>query len=197
MTDRVRNLVGTLLSDNWGRLHRYSFEYLRRDGTWQAQKREVYDRGHGAACLLHDPEGDTLLLVRQLRLPMLVSGQEPFLIEVPAGLLEGAEPAERVRAEVAEETGYAVGPLSHVTDLVMSPGSVTEYLALYLGEYTRGETVGDGGGHPDEGEDIEVLHLPLDAALAGIVGGSIRDAKTVCLIQHLALRLGRSLPQPG
>ncbi len=186
--DRVRALSPTLLSSNWGKLTRYSYDFRRSDGSWQAQVREVYDRGHGAACLLHDPEADTVLLVRQFRLPMMVSGQQPFVIEVPAGLLEGADPAERIRAEMIEETGYEVGPLDHVIDLIMSPGSVTEYLACFIGTYRRGDAVAKGGGHPDEGEDIEVLHLPVDDAMAMMAAGEISDAKTCFLLQHLALR---------
>ncbi|MEJ6394012.1 NUDIX domain-containing protein [Gymnodinialimonas sp. 2305UL16-5] len=194
MSDRIRNIRPQLLSDNWGRLTKYTYEFQRSDGTWQEQVREAYDRGHGAACLLHDPKADTVLLVRQFRMPMYVTDQDPFLIEVPAGLLEGAAPEQRMRAELMEETGYEVGALTHVTDLIMSPGSVTEYLALYLGTYDRDSASGAGGGHEDEGEDIEVLHMPLEDALRGLVNGELRDAKTVCLIQHLALKLGRSLP---
>ena len=194
MTDRVREIRSELLSENWGRLWKYRYEYLRSDGQWQEQVREVYDRGHGAACLLHDPLADCVLLIRQFRFPLYITDQAPFLIEVPAGLLEGAEPEVRMRAELMEETGYEVGPLSHVTNLVMSPGSVTEYLALYLGSYSRGSAVGAGGGHEDEGEDIEVLHVPLDEALAMMVRGEIVDAKAVVLLQHLALRLSRELP---
>ncbi len=194
MTDRVRGLTSDLLSASWGRLSRYRYEYRRSDGEWQDQVREVYDRGHGAACLLHDPDADTVLLVRQFRLSMHVSGQEAFLIEVPAGLLEGAEPAERMRAELIEETGYEVGALAHVIDLVMSPGSVTEYVACFTGTYRRGAAVGIGGGHIEEGEDIDVLHIPLDEALSMMAAGKIRDAKTCFLLHHLAMSLGRLLP---
>lgn len=192
MMDRVRDLTSEVLSENWGRLSRYHYGYLRSDGMWQDQVREVYDRGHGAACLLHDPQADTVLLVRQFRLPMHVSGQEAFLIEVPAGLLDGAEPAVRMRAELIEETGYEVGALEHVADLVMSPGSVTEYLACFIGSYRRGDAVASGGGHEHEGEDIDVLHLPLPEALSMIGTGAIRDAKTCFLLQHLALKLAHA-----
>lgn len=192
--DRVRGLSGTLLSDNWGKLWRYSYEFLRSDATWQRQVREVYDRGHGAACLLHDPEADTVLLVRQFRSPMYVSGQNAFVIEVPAGLLNGAEPAVRMRAELIEETGYEVGALEHVTNLVMSPGAVTEYLACFVGTYRQGEAVGEGGGHAEEGEDIDVLHVPLADAMAMMATGEICDAKTCFLLHHLHARLERRLP---
>jgi nudix-type nucleoside diphosphatase (YffH/AdpP family) len=194
VSDRVRRVAGELLSQAWGRLWRYRFEYRRADGTWQEQVREVYDRSHGAACLLHDAEADTVLLVRQFRFPLHISGQEGFAIEAPAGLLDGAEPEARMRAELMEETGYAARTLTRVADLVMSPGSVTEQIACFTGAYTRGDAEGEGGGHAHEGEDIEVLHLPLDRALAMIGTGEIRDAKTCFLLQHLALSLGRPLP---
>ncbi|MEM9798457.1 MAG: NUDIX domain-containing protein [Pseudomonadota bacterium] len=195
MRDDVYRPVGeTVLADDWGRLTRYDFDYRRRDGTWQRQRREVYDRGHGATCLLHDEVADTVLLTRQFRLPMQVSGQAPFLIETPAGLLEGADPDARVRAELMEETGYEVGPLEHVTNLITSPGSVSEYLACYLGRYRRDRSVGAGGGAAEEGEDIEVLHIPLRDALAMVADGRIADAKTAFLIQNLALRLAGLIP---
>lgn len=188
MTDTYRPIDVELLSDRWGTLTRHRFALRLRDGRWDEQVREVYDRGHGACCLLHDPEGDTLLLARQFRLPMQVSGQDPYVIEAPAGLLEGAGAEARMRAELMEETGYEVGALEHVADLVMSPGSVTEYIACFSGTYRRAARSGQGGGAEGEGEDIEVLHVPVADALAMLRDGRIRDAKTAFLIQHLALR---------
>ena len=185
--DRYRPVAEEVLADAWGRLTRYTFDYRRGDGSWDRQVREVYDRGHGAAALLHDPDAGTVLLTRQFRLPMQVSGQDPFVVEAPAGLLDGAEPAERMRAELMEETGYAVGPLERVADLVMSPGSVSETLACFTGTYRRDAPAGAGGGAEGEGEDIEVLHVPLDRAVEMIATGEIRDAKTAFLVQHLAL----------
>ena len=43
----VRHVRETLLSDNWYTLKKYTFELLRRDGRWQEQSREAYDRGNG------------------------------------------------------------------------------------------------------------------------------------------------------
>ncbi|WP_299816697.1 NUDIX domain-containing protein [uncultured Jannaschia sp.] len=188
MSERFRPVSQEVLSDGWGTLTRHTFDYVRGDGTVERQVREVYDRGDAVACLLHDPAGDTLLLTRQFRLPMQVAGLDPFLIEVPAGLLEGAEPVERMRAELMEETGYEAVALHHVADLAMSPGSVTESLACYLGRYTRTERAGTGGGAAEEGEDIEVLHVPAAEAVEMIARGEIRDAKTVALILAFTLR---------
>ncbi len=177
----------TVLSDDWGNLTRYDFELKTRSGAWQAQRREAYDRGNGVACLLHDPDGGTVLLIRQFRLPAAVNGHDGMMIEVPAGMLDGADPRQRMREELEEETGYRVSELDHLYDVYMSPGSVTEYLSFYQGTYNRSERASEGGGNPEEGEDIEVLHVSLEDALAMIRTGEICDAKTIMLIQHLAL----------
>ncbi len=186
-TDFLRAKDSTLLSDNWGRLTRYDFSLKRSDGAWQDQRREVYDRGHGAVCLLHNPAQDTFLLTRQFRLPVHLSEEQSYLIEAPAGLLEGADPATRMRAELEEETGYQVSKLMHLYDAYTSPGSVTERLSFFKGTYGDADKVSAGGGHADEGEDIEVMHVPFAQALEMISDGRIRDAKTIMLIQHYAL----------
>lgn len=190
MNDSVyRPISESVLADDWGRLTKYEYELRLRDGSWQKQTREAYDRGNGATCLLYNPANGHVLLTRQFRLPVLLNGGLESLIETPAGLLEGAEPATRMRAELMEETGYEVSELTHLFDIYMSPGSVTEYLAFFHGEYADTHKVGKGGGSADEGEDIDVLEIPLPEAMRMIGRGDIRDAKTIILLQHLAIRL--------
>lgn len=177
-----------VLSNSWGTLTRHRIEYRRRDGDWQEQVREVYEKGHGATCLLYDPERNCVLLTRQFRLPIWAAGRDPMLIEAPAGLLEGAHPEDRMRAELIEETGFEVSDLEHLFDAFTSPGSVTEYVAFFRGTYHLKDKVAEGGGKKAEGEDIEVMHVPLDEALEMIRSGEIMDAKTIILLQELALR---------
>ena len=71
----------------------------------------------------------------------------------------------------------------------MSPGAVTEKLHLFVAEYEPDMRVGDGGGLAAEGEDIERLELSFTAALEMIRTGEIVDAKTIMLLQHLALHV--------
>ena len=176
------------LADDWGRLTKYEFDLRLRDGTWQRQVRETYDRGNGATCLLYNPQTGCVLLTRQFRLPAFINGGVETLIEAPAGLLDGADPATRMRSELIEETGYDVSTLTHLSDIYMSPGSVTEYLAFFVGEYSEKQKVGDGGGSSEEGEDIDVLQVPLPEAMRMIDRGEIRDGKTIILLQHLMIR---------
>ena len=96
--------------------------------------------------------------------------------------------AEEMRAELIEETGFEVSDLEHLFDAFSSPGSVTEYVAFFRGTYHLKDKVAEGGGKETEGEDIEVMHVPLDEALEMIRSGEIMDAKTIILLQELALR---------
>ncbi|WP_267398349.1 NUDIX domain-containing protein [Pseudomonas sp. GM_Psu_2] len=186
---RIRVEEVEVLSDDWFVLKKTTFAFLRSDGTWQRQSRETYDRGNGATILLYDPRRRTVVLTRQLRYPAFVNGHDDLLIEAPAGLLDAAEPEVRIRAEVEEETGFQVREVRQVFDAFMSPGSVTERLYFFVGEYAPGDRKSAGGGNVAEGEDIAVLEVDLDEALAMIDAGTIRDGKTIMLLQYAALKL--------
>jgi len=186
--EHVRLLDMKLLSDNWYVLRKFTFELRRRDGSWQRQSREAYDRGNGAALLLFDPRRRTVVLTRQFRLPAFVNGcADGHLIEACAGLLDGNDPETCIRKEAEEETGYRIRAPRKVFEAYMSPGSVTEKLHFFVAEYQAEDRIHAGGGLADEGEDIEVIEMPLAEALAGIATGQIQDGKTVMLLQHVAL----------
>ena len=187
--DRVRITDSEVLSDNWYVLKKYSFDLRRRNGSWQAQTREVYDRGNGATILLYNLARRTVLLTRQFRIPAFVNGHHGFLIEAAAGLLDNASPEQRIREEAMEETGHRVVAVKKVYEAFMSPGSVTERLHFFIGEYAASDRVGDGGGIEDEGEDIEVLELGFEQAIAMVANGEIADGKTIMLLQYLQLHL--------
>ncbi|WP_219271927.1 GDP-mannose pyrophosphatase NudK [Pseudomonas sp. Xaverov 83] len=185
----VRIHAEELLSDNWYVLKKYTFDLRRRDGSWQSQTREIYDRGNGATILLYNRERRKVLLIRQFRMPTFVNGYHGYLIESAAGLLDNASPEERIRLEAEEETGYRVGNVEKIYSAFMSPGSVTERIHFFIGEYQPGDRVSDGGGLEDEGEDIEVLELGFEAALAMVESAEIVDGKTIMLLQYLELRM--------
>lgn len=177
------------LSGGWVRLSRYTIDYTRSDGTVQRLLREVHDHGIAAAVLLFDPIRDTVLLVRQFRLPVALNGDAADLLEACAGLLDpGEDPATAASREALEETGHVPRALVHVCDVYASPGTLTEKVALFLGQYDAGTRHADGGGLFEEGEEIELVELGLAEALAMVADGRIIDAKTVILLQHLALR---------
>ncbi|WP_199736768.1 GDP-mannose pyrophosphatase NudK [Fibrisoma montanum] len=185
--NRVQIIDEKLLSDNWYVLKKFTFSYQRKDGHWETQSREAYDRGNGATILLHNPEANTVILTRQFRLPTYVNGNPTgMLIEACAGLLDNDQPDDAIRRETEEETGYRIQSVEKVMEAYMSPGSVTEKLFFYLAEYSA-NTERRGGGGVDE-EEIDVMEIPTAQAMAMIESGEIRDGKTIMLLQHLRLR---------
>ncbi|WP_076862920.1 GDP-mannose pyrophosphatase [Bradyrhizobium mercantei] len=191
IADRVRVKDVELLSKRRYELKSATFDYRRSNGEWQTQVREVYDRGNGAVLLPYNLKARTVVLVRQFRYPAFANGYDDLLIEAAAGMLDDAAPEARIRAEAEEEIGYRLEHVRKVFEAFMTPGAVTEKLHFFVAEYDAAMRIGDGGGLADEGEDIEVLELSLDDALAMISDGRIVDAKTIMLLQYAALHLFR------
>lgn len=178
-----------LTASGWHVLRRTTYDFLRRDGRWVTEQRETYDRGNGATILLYDLVRGTVLLTRQFRYPVYVNDHpDGLLIEAAAGLLDEDDPQTAIRREAEEELGVSVGGLTHVFDVYMSPGSVTERLHFYAAPYSPEMRVHTGGGVADEGEDIEAVELEFAEALDMIADGRIADAKTIMLLQWAALR---------
>lgn len=189
--ERVRIIGEEILSANFYTLKKITYELRRTDGRWQKQDREAYAGGNGVTALLYNKKQGTVLMTRQFRVPAYINKHDGFMIETPAGMVDGEAPEQRVREEVEEETGYRAEKLEKVLELFMSPASVTERVHFFIGEYDPDNRVGDGGGLDEEGEDIEVLELAFDEALAMVARGEIVDAKTVILLQYMQSRLAR------
>jgi len=187
--NKVRNLKTEVLSDDWYTLKKVTFEYLKRDGSWETQSRETYDRGNGATILLYNKERSTVILTRQFRMPTYVNGNKTgMLIETCAGLLDEENAIECIQRETQEETGYEISSVQKVFEAYMSPGSVTEILYFFIAEYKDSMKVSGGGGVEDEQEEIEVLELKIDEAAKMIENGEIKDGKTIMLLQYIQLR---------
>jgi nudix-type nucleoside diphosphatase (YffH/AdpP family) len=188
MSKGIRIIEETLLSKHWYTLKTTAFDLQRRDGSWQRQNRETYDRGNGATILLYNTAQNTVILTRQFRFPTFVNGNpDGMMIEACAGLLDSDDPETCIKRETEEETGYAIRTVRKVFEAYMSPGSVTEKIHFFVGEYSARDKVSEGGGQAQEGEDIEVLEPTLPDALEMVLDGRINDAKTIMLLQYVAL----------
>ena len=191
VSNRVRVKDVRLLSDKKYILKATTFDWRRDNGEWQTQVRETYDRGNGATLLPYNLSNRTVVLVRQFRYPAFVNGYDDLLIEAAAGMLDNASPEERIRAEAEEETGYRLHDVHKVFEAFMSPGAITEKLHFFVAEYEPSMRVSAGGGLEHEGEDIEVLEVGIDEALAMIADGRIIDGKAIMLLQYAALHIFR------
>ncbi|MBU9847991.1 GDP-mannose pyrophosphatase NudK [Rahnella ecdela] len=186
-SSRIENVQNQLLSDNWYVLRKYTYDLIKRNGERQPQSREVYDRGNGATILLYNRPKKTVLLIKQFRMPTYVNGNPTgMLLETCAGLLDNDSPEDCIRKEAIEETGFAVGKVDKLFEAYMSPGSVTEIVHFFAAEYDESQRQNAGGGVEDE--DIDVLEVPFNEALAMIKDGRIKDGKTIMLLQHAQIQ---------
>jgi nudix-type nucleoside diphosphatase (YffH/AdpP family) len=191
--DQVRINEHVVVWNGWSKIRSLVIAYRRRNGEWTEQRREIYDRGHGAAILLYNLEFRSVILVRQFRAACILAGYQEFLIEVPAGMLDDDDPEGCIRRETEEETGYRIGDVMKVCEAFTTPGSVTEKLHFFMAGYDMRTRVSQGGGAADEGEDIEVMEMPFLEAYAMIAAGRIVDAKTILLLQHAALTVFKGM----
>jgi nudix-type nucleoside diphosphatase (YffH/AdpP family) len=182
---KIKNITTKVLSNNWYTLNKVNFDYQLRSGRWVRQSRESYDRGNGAAILLYNTDKNSVILIRQLRMPTYFNGNESgMIIEVCAGLLDGDDPITCIIKETEEETGYRIPSAKKIFESYMSPGAVTEIIHFFIGEYDPSMKVSYGGGLDSEHEDIEILELDFQDALKMIKSGEIKDAKTIMLLQY-------------
>ena len=127
-------------------------------------------------------------------MPTYVNGNESgLLIETCAGLLEGDSPKDCIIRETEEETGYKINHVQKLFEAYMSPGSVTEVVHFFIGQYSDEMKVSAGGGLEHEQENIEVMEMLFDQAYQMIESGEIKDAKTIMLLQYAKLH-GLCLP---
>ncbi|MBB5572071.1 MULTISPECIES: NUDIX domain-containing protein [Rhizobium] len=175
------------LSDQWTRLSTFDIDYTDSAGETHRVKREIYHRTPAACILLYDPKREKVILVRQFRLPAHLTGFPAWMIEVPAGLLDGDHPEEAIRREAMEETGFRVREVRFLFKAFTSPGAVTEIIHFFAAVVDTADRIGDGGGLAHEHEDIEVLEVPLTETMAMIEAGEIYDAKTIMLLQWAIL----------
>ena len=173
-------------------VERWQLRHKKFAGGWSgAIRREVIDRGHAAAVLPYDPIRDEVVLIEQFRAGALGAGMSPWIVEIVAGVIEPGEPPEALAArEAIEEAGCRVSDLLPVCKCLVSPGILTETIAIFCG---RTDARGLGGTHglAHEGEDIRAFVLGFDAAMTMLAKGEIANAVAIVALQWLALNRER------
>ncbi|MBQ27992.1 MAG: ADP-ribose pyrophosphatase [Nitrospiraceae bacterium] len=135
----------------------------------------------GAAAVVPFKDESTVILVRQYRHAI-----GAYIYEIPAGKLSpGENPKECAQRELEEEIGYTADTLEPVVTFLTTPGFTNEVIHIYKGTNLVAGTQNLG---PDE--IIEVLEMPITAAIAKIHDGTIRDGKTIVGLQTIWLQMG-------
>ncbi len=186
---RIKNIASTVLSDFWGKLERIDFDFKFKNGKWKRIAHEAYGKSDGVAILLYNTESKKVLLSKQFRIPVYISGvSDGVSIEVCGGAIDdGESPETSVVREVKEELGYNVSNLKAVNTVFLSPGIVRERVHLFTGNYTNSDRINNGGGLETENEEIEVFEVTFTKAMEMIDSGEIIDARTIMLLQYIQI----------
>ncbi|SDW09487.1 nudix-type nucleoside diphosphatase, YffH/AdpP family [Lutibacter oricola] len=173
------------LSNDWYKLDKVDFDYQTKNGEWQNQTRESYNRGDGACILLYNASEKKVILTKQFRMPCYLNENEDgMMIEVCAGMLDKDDPVTCIKKEAEEEVGYKISEPKKLFELFSTPGAVTEKIHYFIAEYSSDMKISDGGGLEEETEEIEVLEMDFKKAIQLVSTGEICDAKTVILLQY-------------
>ncbi|MBQ5311461.1 MAG: NUDIX hydrolase [Oscillospiraceae bacterium] len=136
----------------------------------------------GGVCVVPLTDDNEIIMVRQFRYAFM----EP-LIEIPAGKLEpGEDHRSAALRELSEETGASCKSFDYLGVCYPSVAYLTEKIHIYL---ARGLVFGSA--HPDEGEYLDIIKVPLDEAVSMVLDGRIPDAKTQIAVLKTRLILDK------
>lgn len=184
----VEILQRELCFQGFYRLERLHLRHRRFDGALtNTMQRELFVR-HDAVCVLpNDPVRDVVVLNEQFRVGVVDKTDNPWMIEMVAGLMDKDEqPEEVAHREAEEEAGLTLKALWPVTSYFPSPGGSSERVHLFIG-HCDSEGAGGVFGLLEEDEDIRVHVWTLEQALAAVYDGRINNAASIIALQWLTM----------
>ena len=168
---------------------------LFEGGTSKVLRREIFERGHAVAVLPYDPVLDEFVMIQQFRLGAMDTCDNPWLLEVIAGVIdEGEHPEEVARREAVEEAELTITHLHEALSYLSSPGGTTERIHVYIG-CVSAENAGGIHGLEYEGEDIKVHRVPVEQAREWLQSGKIDNAASVIALQWFLLNKQKVLDE--
>jgi nudix-type nucleoside diphosphatase (YffH/AdpP family) len=173
-----------IIYEGWGKFLKAKIELA----NGEIIEREIEDHGRTVAVLPYDPERRIVVLVRQMRPPLLVAGGDTLILEAPAGRLDGSNPEICARREAREEAGLRLEVLEPVGRAWTTPGVSTEQIDLFLARFSEIDRVTAGGGLVEEQEYLEVVEVACAELASMMDSGYLLDLKTLTLALALRLR---------
>ena len=153
-------------------------------------RREALVSGDAVVVLPWDPVRDRVLLIEQFRLaPVLRHDPQPWLLETVAGRVDAGETVDdAARREAMEEANLIVTRLFPAIHHYPSPGTLGEYLYLYVGIADLPDGIEGVHGLESEAEDIRG-HLIQRADLTGMaMAGQLTNGPLAMIALWLELR---------
>jgi ADP-ribose pyrophosphatase len=187
-SDDVEILSQRTLYKGFFKLDEYRFKHRLFRGGWsEVVTREVFERGHAVVVLPYDPKEDKVVLIEQIRIPVIGSTSQPWLLELVAGMIDYGEIAEQVaHRELQEEAGLVAAKMQYISNYYSSPGGTSERFDFYWAQIDAANARGFHG-LSDEHEDIKVHVMSREAAYQAVCDGVINNASTVIGLQWLQL----------
>ncbi|HEX2549255.1 MAG TPA: NUDIX domain-containing protein [Gammaproteobacteria bacterium] len=167
---------------------RYELQHRLFNGEMsEVFKREVVERSSATCVLPYDPIRDRVILIEQFRPGAIHDPVQPWLIEIPAGIIEENElPAEVAIREAEEEAHCTIEELYPICDYYASPGASNEYLYIFCGKINSDGVQGVHG-LKHEHEDIRVINVTYAEAIDLLQGGKIKNGPGITALLWLQL----------
>jgi len=161
---------------------------LYKGGWSEVFKREVLDTGKEAAfILLFDPEEDKVIMIEEFRSGVMAYGENPFLLQCVAGIVDAGEtPQTAAKREAKEEAGCTVTQIQKIYSYYPSPGCQSQKTTLFVGR-TKAPEDGSVYGLPEEGEDIKIVVMDASKAINLLYTGELKDASSIIAMQWFSL----------
>jgi ADP-ribose pyrophosphatase len=185
---KVKIIKKVNLYKKYFEMNEYHFSHTKYDGSMsKVFSREVLERGHAVGVIPYDPKTDEVVLIEQFRPGAYLAGENPWLLEIVAGIIdEGETPKQVAIRETKEESGLEVTELKEILSHIATPGACTESLKLFIAKVDAKKHL-DTAGLEDESEDIKVFHVKTDEAIKLLEEGKFYNATSVIAMQWLAL----------
>ena len=163
-----------------------TLQHEKFDGTWsETVKRFNLTRNDAVAVLIFLQDTNRLVLIRQFRYAAHIKGNEGWIDEIVAGVIESGEtPLECAKRECIEETGYEISKFELIASAFSSPGITTELVHLYIGYANSWDKIHIGGGLAEEHEDIQLLEFSPEEVIYKLKNREFIDAKTILALQY-------------
>ena len=186
--DDVELLSKKSLYKGFFKMEEYRFKHRLFAGGWSdVVTREVFERGHAVVVLPYDPVTDQVVLIEQIRIPVLESAKTPWLLELVAGMIDNGHASMDVaHKELLEETGLTAKSMMKVNQYFSSPGGTSERFDFYWAQVCAAQAKGLHG-LEDEHEDIRVHVVSRELAYQMVSDGRIDNASTVIGLLWLQL----------
>ena len=176
----INPTITDLPGGNFLHLKLIQFERILPNGNKENFAREVVERGQSVAILLYDPRHDKVLLINEYHAGRHINGDQPFALELPAGMIDKDETfAIAGLREASEETGVTAARYEIITPKAyLSSGGSSETIGILCMSFDSTKSFGLQG-KVSEGEIIQPVLLSRQEFLAQCDNAGINDIRAI------------------